>query len=349
MRRVLDRIRPAVRGLAPGYFALVMATGIIATGMAGEGRHVLAKVVVAVTIAAYCVLIVLTLWRVERYPHWVAEDLTDPGRGFGFLTFVAGTNVLAAHLAVMGYYHWTAGLVAAAGLAWLLLGYVVPSAAFLTRHAASPLTAANGTWFMWVVSSQSVAVAATSLEPHVGIGRQVIAVVAVLTWSVGVFLYGLAGILVVLREMLYDFQAEDLDPSYWIAMGAASITVLAGAGILDMSDTPIIDSMHDLVTGLTVMCWALATWLIPALAGALWWRHVAHHIPLRYDAVLWSMIFPLGMYAVASMYLGDAEHLHFIRLIGDVELWVAFAAAIAVFVGLVHRIGTILLARPQEG
>ena len=55
--------------------------------------------------------------------------------------------------------------------------------------------------------------------------------------------------------------------------------------------------------------WAFATWLIPVLVAAGWWRHVIHRVPLRYEATLWSIVFPLGMYAVAGIYLGRADHL----------------------------------------
>ena len=53
--------------------------------------------------------------------------------------------------------------------------------------------------------------------------------------------------------------------------------------------------------------WAFATWLIPVLVAAGWWRHVERRVPLRYEATLWSIVFPLGMYAVAGIYLGTGR------------------------------------------
>ena len=38
---LLDRVRTAVEGLTPGYFALVMASGILSVGLALEGYVVL--------------------------------------------------------------------------------------------------------------------------------------------------------------------------------------------------------------------------------------------------------------------------------------------------------------------
>ena len=84
--------------------------------------------------------------------------------------------------------------------------------------------------------------------------------------------------------------------------------------------------------------WAFATWLIPVLFAAGWWRHVTRRVPLRYEATLWSIIFPLGMYAVAGIYLGDANSLPLVGMVGSIELWVAFAAWVLVFVTMASHV-----------
>src|SRR5699024_1201609 len=98
----------------------------------------------------------------------VATDLRDPRTAFQAFTFVAGTGVLASALAVHGRLRPAAVLLAVAAVSWLLMGYALPWAAVLGR-AQRPLTAAaNGTWFIWVVAAQSVAVLASTLEPGAG-------------------------------------------------------------------------------------------------------------------------------------------------------------------------------------
>lgn len=92
------------------------------------------------------------------------------------------------------------------------------------------------------------------------------------------------------------------------------------------------------------MFWAFSTWLIPLLCAA-WWRHVTHRIPLGYDATLWSIIFPLGMYGVASHYLGQADSLPIMRVI-EVVSWVALGACVVVFVAMTSHLADRLLIRP---
>jgi tellurite resistance protein TehA-like permease len=207
---------------------------------------------------------------------------------------------------------------------------------------------ANGTWFIWVVASQSVAVACATIEPVYDTARRDLAVLAVMSWSVGVFLYAATGILVALRLMLYDFGPQELTPPYWVSMGALAITVLAGARIVEMADAPMVASTRGLIAGLAVVFWAFATWLIPVLVAAGWWRHVRRGVPLTYDATLWSLVFPLGMYAVAGIYLGRADHLPVVEAVGRTELWVALTVWLVVFVAMArHVVNTVF--RPGLG
>jgi tellurite resistance protein TehA-like permease len=303
-----------------------------------EGYRALSDLLLIACATTFVVLVALNLLRLARHRGAVAGDFLDPRRAFGFFTFVAGTNVLGVRLSMDGHHTVTAILLLLSGLAWIVLGYVVPWTAVLRRRDRPVIADANGTWFIWVVASQSVAVAAASLEPVFATGRNELALLAVVSWSVGVFLYAAAGVFVALRLMLYPFGPEELTPPYWVAMGALAITVLAGARIVEMADAPMVAATRGLIAGLAVVFWAFATWLFPVLVAAGWWRHVLKKVPLRYDATLWSIIFPLGMYAVAGIYLGDADDLPLVGRIGSLELWLAFAAWLLTFVAMLHHV-----------
>lgn len=319
-----------------------MASGILSVGMHLNGFVVLSALLLAACAAAFVVLVVLTGWRLLCCRDAVVDDFTDPARGFGFFTFIAGTNVLGVRLAMDGHHLITAAMFVVAGLTWLVLGYVIPWTAVLGRTQRPVVATANGTWFIWVVASQSVAIAAATLEPVFTWWRDILAVVAVFSWSVGVFLYAAAGIFVAARMMLYELRPLDLTPPYWVAMGAAAITVLAGARIVEMADTPMVAATRGLIAGTSVAFWAFATWLIPVLAAAGWWRHGTHGVRLTYEATVWSIVFPLGMYAVAGIYLGRANQLPLVGAIGSVELWVAFSAWALAFAAMaVHVVRTV--------
>ncbi|WP_211244568.1 tellurite resistance/C4-dicarboxylate transporter family protein [Actinospica robiniae] len=331
-------LRDGVRTLHPGYFALVMATGILSIAMRNQRALALSVALMWLTVVEYVVLVALTAWRAVRFSREIGEDLEDPRRAFGQFTLVAGTDVLGTRLALDAHHVIAFVLLVVGWVAWLVLGYVVPWTAVL-GHARRPvLQDANGTWFIWVVATQSVAVLAAALEPGVSAGRDELALLAVFSWSVGVFLYAGNGVLVTCRLLVYSFGPEDLTAPYWVAMGATAITVVAGARIVEMADAPFVAATRGLVAGASVLFWAFGTWLIPPLLAAGFWRHCIHDVPLRYEPTLWSIVFPLGMYGVAGNFLGNADHLPFVRHIGDVESWIALAVWVVVFLAMVRHL-----------
>lgn len=340
------RAGAAVAGLNPGYFALVMATGILSVAMTNEGLATVSGALLWIAVTAYVILVVLTVWRAMAHPLRLRSDFSDPARGFGFFTFVAATDVLGVRVAAAGHHSFALALLAVGGFTWLVLGYVVPWTAVLGRQDHPVIAEANGTWFIWVVASESVAVLAAVLEPATHAGQRELALLAVFAWSVGVFLYAAAGICVGARLLLYPIRPVELTPPYWVAMGATAITVLAGARIVQMADAPMVVATRGLVAGASVVFWAFGTWLIPALVAAGWWRHVSHRVPLRYEATLWSIVFPLGMYGVASHYLGEADHLPLVRAAGHYETWLALGVWSVTFVPmLAHLLRTLVLPR----
>ncbi|HEX5534016.1 MAG TPA: hypothetical protein VFX33_09780 [Actinomycetales bacterium] len=142
---------------------------------------------------------------------------------------------------------------------------------------------------------------------------------------------------------LASFRANVLDR---VAMGACAITVLTGAQIVEMADAPMVAATRGLIAGAAVGFWAFATWLIPALVVAGWWRHRIHRVPLAYEATLWSIVFPLGMYAVAGIYLGEADALPVVKAIGAAELWVALTVFALVGAAMLRHLWLSVFAAP---
>jgi len=333
-----------LRDLNPGYFAVVMATGIVSRAAYLDGATLLAGVLLAVAAAAYVILVVAYGWRFARYRREFLADATDPVKAFAFFTFVAGSNVLGAGLAADHFPGITAGLLVIAGLAWLLLGYGVPGALIARRGARPALSGANGTWFLWVVGTQSVAVSAAALPPSAGL-----AALTVACWSVGIVLYLIVATLVLAALLLFGAGPAEVTPPYWVFMGATAISVLAGAQILRLPADAFIVAARPVIAGLSVAAWAFGTWLIPPLIGVGAWRHLIRHVPLRYEPVLWSIVFPVGMYGVASRALGTAVHVSWLVTLGGDEAWVALAVWVLVFLGMSGSLLAQRLRAPARG
>jgi tellurite resistance protein TehA-like permease len=182
-----------------------------------------------------------------------------------------------------------------------------------------------------VVGTQSIAVAATSLPRPV---PAALAVLAVGTWAVGVVLYLILATLLAGVRLAYPVRPAELTPVYWVFMGAAAISVLSGAQILRLPPGRLEAAVHAAVAGLSVMLWAFGTWTIPLLLALGAWRHLVRRVPLSYEPGLWGIVFPVGMYGVASHELGAVLGLRWLVTLGHDEAWLALGVWAAVFLAM---------------
>ena len=332
-----------VAGLDPGYFAWVMASGIVSIGARLLGQRVLSDVSLWVTEGAFVVLAFAYATRFVRFGAEARASLRNPATAMAFFTVVAGTDVLGVRLDMDGHSGVAVGLATAAGVVWLLLTYGLPWS--LIVGARRPvLGQVNGTWLVWVVATQSlsiVAAALTTTSPWHPL-RRVLPALAVTYWGIGAMLYLVLIVIIFLRLLLVEITPAEMGPAYWIAMGATAISVRAAAGILAIPDpgaASLQHAMRPFLIGLSVMLWAFGTWWIPLLVLFGLWRHVLRRYPLAYEPRLWSVVFPLGMYTVASYTLGHSDAgLAFMADIARVWLWVGAAAwAATLLLMAVHR------------
>ncbi len=329
----------AVADLFPGYFALVMATGMIAIGAVQLGLDWLAWPLFVVAGAAYGVLAVLTALRLVRFPGRFGDDLTSHARGFAFLTIVAGTNVLGV----------AAGLIADWwGLSWVLwvLGMVLwpalvyPAVIGVILRTPKPAAGAgmNGTWFLLTVATQSVAVLGALLLRRTG-DNQFIVLVCLCAFTLGVVLY-----LVVMANLFLRWTTQVLDPGHaeppaWIAAGAVAISVLAGSNLLlARSASERVDRLAPFLEGVVVLCWATATFWLPVMVAIGVWRHVFEHVPLRYHPSFWSLVFPIGMYGASTYRMIAATGFDVLDVVPRIALGFALAAWALTFAGLVGQL-----------
>lgn len=341
-----EGIRREIRDLIPGYFALVMATGIVSQAMRLDNNAAtLSGALLGIGIVAYALLVAAYAWRLTRYRREFLADARDPGRSFAFFTFVAGSDVLAARLAGDGHQIAAAALLAAGGAGWLLLSYSLPLVLIGRTGSVPALARANGTWFVWAVGTQSIAVAVTSLRPPL---PAALAALAICCWAVGVTLYLVTAAMVAVALFVYPVRPTGLTPPYWVFMGATAISVLAGAQLLHLPADPLSTAVRGIVSGLSVMLWAFGTFLVPFLVAAGVWRHLMHRVTLAYEPGLWSIVFPIGMYGVGSRELGAALGVSWLVTLGRDEGWLGLAAWVLVVLAMAWALPRRLAMAPDR-
>lgn len=314
--------RTAVAALPPNAFAFVMATGIVSAALAASRVQVASVVLLWVGVTGLVVLIVVLIAHLTRHADAAARDARDPRRAFGYFTLVAGMGVVTTGLSGIAPAGLLVIVVAVAGVVWLVLAYALPANLILRPHEAPVSADIDGSWFLLVVSAQSLAIALATLR-----FGDVATVIAIGLWGTGIVLYLIFATLILLRLLTVRNTPDSFTPSYWIFTGATAISVLAATHISRIGsglDLPLV--MRPFIAGAAFVLWAFGTWWIPLLIIFGVWRHLIHHRPFRYEAGLWSIVFPLGTYATATIAVADVYTLPFLATVGTVVTGVATAA-----------------------
>lgn len=329
------------RTLPPGSFALVMATGIVSVDVRQYGMLWLAQGMFWLNWVAYLCLLLLTALRCARYRAEVMQHFVSPGDSATFLTFAAGTCVLAAQCLQVVHLPQVARAMAAWGaLAWagLIYGFFF---VVITRHVKASFShTIHGSWLVVVVATQALAVVVALLaRDGTLVVREELLFVGICLYLIGCAWYLVLITFITYRMVLLRFNPAEFTPPYWINMGAVAISTLAGS--LMIMNAPPVGPLHDLlpfIKGFTLFYWASGTWWIPLLILLEAWRHLYGRIPFRYEVDAWNVVFPIGMYTACTAALARATGAHYLYVISDGGVYVSLAVWAVVAFGLLRRI-----------
>jgi tellurite resistance protein TehA-like permease len=338
-----------VENFFPGYFALVMATGIVSLAMHFEGFPSVPEILLALNVIFYVVLWGITLLRIARFRLVLVADLTHHARGVTFLTTVAGTAVLGVQFAILTpYLEIATGLWLLAVLLWVLLIYTFFAAVTITEPKPSIGVTINGSWLLVTVSTESLTVLGTLVASRLGAVDAILFAV-ICTYLLGAMFYIVFIALILYRWIFLSMEPVKLTPPYWINMGALAITTLAGGRLILTADSwPVLQQLEPFIRGFTLFFWAAGTWWIPLLVIVGFWRHIVERVPLVYDPQYWSLVFPLGMYSVATFIFAKATGVTFLLVIPKFAVYIAALAWLVTFGAMLLKLGEFLAAGSQR-
>tara|TARA_B100000614_G_scaffold118103_2_gene106013 strand:+ start:759 stop:1862 length:1104 start_codon:yes stop_codon:yes gene_type:complete len=328
-----------LKTLHPAYFAMVMATGIVAIAMHLHTVPVLPSVLFWLNAVFFAALVVATIARVLLCPRAFKADVKSHSRGVGFFTIVAASGVFGNQLVIqmstpdIAVFFWIFAVAS-----WLTITYGLFAVLTVIPDKPGLAEGLNGGWLVSVVATQSVSII-TVLMLASGIAtdlQEPLMFAAMVLWLGGGALYLWLMTLIFFRYTFLPMSPADLTPPYWINMGAVAISTLAGTTLLSEAKlSPIVTELAPFVEGVTLSFWAVGSWWIPMLLVLGVWRYVMRSVPFAYDPLYWGGVFPLGMYSVCTFRLSQIMDAPFLMPLSYGFMIIATVAWAMALVGLI--------------
>ena len=299
-----------------------MASGIVSIDLDSGDHGILSAITLWFAVAVWLVLAVMLGMRLLHQRDRFDHEARSPAA----LTGVAGTAILGTRL-VKDYDTAAVVLLVVAGVCWAVL--VVP----VLRHWKTPTI---GVSFVLTAATVSLAVLGANL-----------AVSYRTSWLVSV-----AAAALVLGLAFYIFTAARFDlrqliighGDHWVAGGALAICALAAGHVTQAVEAfGKLPSLQQVLSTSTLVLWCVAmVWLLPLIICEI------VRPRLRYDTRRWATVFPLGIYAAASIETGQVRSITWITDFGHAWTWVGFAAWLLALAGLLYQ-GLLVLRGRRPG
>lgn len=338
-RHLRDRMTGIIADFPPSAFSIVMATGIVSTAPVLFGLPSLAWALLIVNIAAFAAIVGLSLMRLGMVPGRVVADFRRHSSTPDFFTLVAGTCVLGSQFVLVASWPMTAAILFCFAVAlWLVLTYAFFISMTTSTDKPRLEESMDGTWMLLVVCTQNLSLLATLIAARFPSVESFVFGFATVTFFLGCVFYLVLFSLTLYRFLFFPFDKVRPTPPFWINMGAIATTTLTGSYlVLHAKHWFLLAELRPVLKGLTLFSWSTATWWIPLLLALGAWRHVVRKVPITYDLQYWSLVFPVGMYSVATFKLVEALELGNLVVLAHATGYCGLAVWFLTAIGLARR------------
>ncbi|WP_224338176.1 tellurite resistance/C4-dicarboxylate transporter family protein [Haloprofundus halobius] len=365
------RVGSAVEALDPAYFGFVMSTGIVSIAFRELNIAIVAQSLAIFNVGCYGLLLVLFAARLAAFPDRMLADLRDRERHWGTLTFIVATNTVGTQLLVFSDAMWVAtALWVTTVVATPLLLYYLFATEFIGARKADVSERIDGAFLLVIVCMQSLAVLGGLLADALPAYADVTVLLSMSYFGSGYVLYFIVITVVTYRLLDGAVQPDDWTGPYWIMMGAAAITTLAGTTLgPQLESVPGWAPYAPVIVGVTFLAWAIASWWIPLLLTLDVWKFLTDDIETRtpgwvilvpwsrlgfgrrlhtYAPTAWGRVFPMGMYTACTLNLAGIGTFGLLSVVPAYWGWFALGVWGLTFVGMVRAVLRVFLGNPPS-
>ncbi len=331
----LQHPREVIRQFTPNWFAATMGTGVLALALAqlpsaNHGVHALAEALWLFNILLFTTFTALYAARWIMFFDEARRIFGHSTVSMFFGTIPMGLATLINGALLFGVPRWGEGVIAVAEALWwldvamsLACGVLIPYLMFTRQdHSIDQMTAV---WLLPVVAAEVAAASGGLLAPHLADSHSqfLMLVTSYVLWAFSLPVAFSILTILLLRMALHKLPPANMAASSWLALGPI------GTGALGMlllgADAPAIFAANGL-PGIGEMAAGLGLIGGILLWGfGLWWMLIALLITVRYlragipfNLGWWGFIFPLGVYALATLKLASTLQLTFFAVLGCV-------------------------------
>ncbi len=317
-------------------FALVMATGIVSIDSYYQGYEKIARLLYYSNIGFYVILLIGLFLRIIISPGVLMEEFKSHEYGPGALTIVCGTAVLGSQILFLGNLPILAFIFFLIAIfLWLFMSYGLLMI-FTIKEELSLGKGLGGNWLLFIVSVQTISILLCNLIPEVLEADYLL--LCTMLFYIGIFLYIPIITLIIYRFTFRSLNEKQLRPPYWINMGALAISTFAGCVIIEHAHHwPFLEEIIPFLTFLTEAIWSFCAWWIPLILTLGFWHHIIRKNPFIYEVGYWSMVFPIGMFSVATFKILPLLNVKIISTLSTLFFVLSCIAWVLTSLGMLHH------------
>lgn len=333
----LEQTGDVIRQFTPNWFTMTMGTGIVALILpefpfASDFLWQLATILWQFNTLLFTVFIILYVLRWLIYPQEAKQIFSHPAMALFLGAIPMGLATVLNGFLKYGIPIYGDVAFQIAQLLWYVdvvlavsIGVLVPFCMFHKQdHQLHTMTA------MWLLPIVACEVAATSgglLLAHMHASQQAVAILfaSYMLWGMSVLpAFGILTILM-LRLAVHQLPSKELAITSWLALGPIGTGALAllvlGAqapqvlALIQLENLGVFFQNAGIVASFILL--GFGVWWV-AIAVLTTLKHAATELP--FNLGWWGLTFPLGVFILAILSLGNQLHLSFI-----VDTGLAFA------------------------